>query len=180
VIPDARKPSASIAAMPRTLLLIVSAALGVASALAVASCGGDGEIENKLSRGDARSLLSEIQQVRQSFNGGDCTSAEVDADGLVAEVEGLPRSVDEDLRRALRNGARQLALLVQQECEEPTEPTTTEEEEPTEPTTTEEEPTEEETTAPTTTEETTTEEPTTTEPPPGGGGVGPPGGGVSP
>ena len=164
--------------MPRSLALIVSAALGVASALAVVSCGGDGEIENKLTRGDAQSLLSEIQQVRQSFNDGDCTSAEVDADGLVAEVEGLPRSVDEDLRRALRNGARQLALLVQQECEEPTEPTTTEEE-PTP--TTEETTTEETTTEETTTEETTTEETTTTEPPPGGGGgVGPPGGGVSP
>jgi outer membrane biosynthesis protein TonB len=162
-------------------VLIVSAALGVASALALVACGDDDEIENKLKRSDARSLLAELEQVRESFAAGDCTSAEVDAQALASEVEDLPQSVDEELRRGLNNGANNLVTLVARDCEAPTEPTTTEEEPTTteeeEPTTTEEEPTttEEEPTDETTTEDTTT----TTEPPPsGGGGIGPPGGGA--
>ncbi len=162
---------ASIAAMRKTLPLILALVLGAGSAFALVACG-DGGTDPSVAKGDAQELLAELDQIQANYEVESCLVAASHAESLLTKVEALPSSVDSDLKTALENGTKQLTVLLSDpancgqttttETTTPTESTTTTE--PTEPTTTEE----------TTTEPTTTEPTTTTDTGTAGGGVGVP------
>ncbi|HEX8855966.1 MAG TPA: hypothetical protein VF752_10230 [Thermoleophilaceae bacterium] len=130
-----------------------------AAALAFAGCGGDGvdNAKHGIPQSDAQAILTQLDQIGSQFDNKACNGASAKVRELQTRVDGLPRSVDADLRRELVNGVRHLDQLVADQCQRP-EPTQTE-------TTT----TPSETTPPPTTETTPTETqppPTQTEPPP--------------
>jgi hypothetical protein len=165
---------ASIPAMPKLLRPILLAL--VLAAAALAGCGGNGGPDPSISGEDARTLLGQIEEIQANVDvDSPCVAADR-TDNLIADIQGLPSSVDSEVRRALDNGANNLKLQLSGECENRTETTTTTE---TEPTTTEETTTEE--TEPTTTERTQTQETTptqtqpdtTTTPGDASGGIGP-------
>jgi hypothetical protein len=111
---------------------------------------------------------------------GSCLVADEKTDELLADIDELPSSVNDDVRQALENGANNLKLLLTDpsQCEGRT--TTTEATTTTAPTTTEEETTTTKT-RPSTTTETETEPNVTTTPTQtgpstttgGSGGIGP-------
>ena len=165
---------ASIPAMPKLLRPILLAL--VLAAAALVGCGGNGGPDPSISGEDARTLLGQIEEIQANVDvDSPCVAADR-TDNLIADIQGLPSSVDSEVRRALDNGANNLKLQLSGECENRTETTTTTE---TEPTTTEETTTEE--TEPTTTERTQTQETTptqtqpdtTTTPGDASGGIGP-------
>ena len=170
------RATASIAAVRKALILIVSTLLGAGSALALVACGDSGP-DPSLDNRDAQELLQNLELVEANVEAQSCVVAQSYVQAFSQDVDALPDSVDPELREALNRGALNLGKLIDEpgECEpETTTAPTTTEETTAPPTTTEE------TTAPTTTEEpttapTTTEE-TTTEPDTGGGGVGVPDG----
>jgi len=189
-----QKAFSRLAAMRRLGPFALALALGVASATALASCGGE---DAKLLPGStAREITENLDTVKQLAAEGECAGAADAAAEVGAQVESL-EGVDPKLTRALQQGVARLGEVVTT-CEE----TTTEAVEPaTEATTTEraeppgqekkaekerekeEKDAEKETEAPpdtpTTPTETTPAEPPPTEPPSEGGGTDAPGG-VSP
>jgi hypothetical protein len=176
------RPLASIAAMPKRLRPILLALILAGASAGVLGCGGDDNPEPSIPATEAQTLLAKITEVQANVDVGSCLVAQDKADELVADIEQLPATVNEDVRRALDSGANQLRLLLADpsQCQGPTttsEPTTT-----TEPTTTQEEQTtterdrRETTTTPTQTEPDVTTTPTQTAPTPtsgGSGGIGP-------
>jgi hypothetical protein len=164
--------------MPTVKLRLILAPLcAVLAAALVAGCGGgDDEPEPSIPQENAASLLSTLEEVEANVDDGSCLVAADRIARLQDEISELPAGVNEDVSRALENGADQLSILVEDpdQCDRPEETTTTEATTTDEETTTEETTTDETTTEETTTEETTTPPTTTTNP---GGGIGPPGGG---
>ena len=170
---------ASIAAMPKLMRPILLALILAAASGAVAGCGSDNGPDPSIPGQEAAVLSSKIDEIQRNVDVGSCLVAADTTDDLVADIDQLPSGVNDDVRKALQNGANNLKLLVSDpdKCESrttTTEPTTTEES-TTEPTTTEE-------TRPTTTTRTQTQPTTTTQtqtqPPPvtttgGAGGIGP-------
>src|SRR6478735_8172262 len=109
----------------------LAAALGFASALALASCGGS---DAKLLSGTtAEEITSNLASVRELAAEGECVGAEDAALEISGQVSDL-REVDPKLKLALQEGAERLNEVVAT-CSA-TESTTTEETEE-EPTTTE-------------------------------------------
>jgi hypothetical protein len=113
--------------MPRTLVIIVSTALGAATALGVVACGGSDGPAPSIGRGAAATLLSELQQVEANVNVGSCAVASTHAQALLDDINKLPDSVDPDVRRALDSGASQLTVLLTEpgQCESQTGTTNT-------------------------------------------------------
>ena len=169
---------ASIAAMPNKLRPILLALILAAFFAGLAGCGGDDGPSPSIPGENARTLLARIAEIRANVDVGSCLVAEDRTDELLADIDDLPASVDDDVRQALENGANNLKLLLTDpsKCEGPT---TTTETTTTEPTTTEEETTTTRTRPETTTTETQPETTTTetrTQPTPttgGSGGIGP-------
>jgi hypothetical protein len=172
---------ATIAAMPKRLRVILAAAIA-ASSLGLAACGDEGT-EPSIPPDAAETLLADLEEIQANIDVDSCFAASTRVDDLVNNIQNLPPSVDEELKRNLEASAERLqTLLSEGATDDPacTDDTDTEDETTTEETTTEEPTTTEETTKettteePTTTEETTTTPPTTTTGPPGGsGGIGP-------
>jgi hypothetical protein len=176
--------------MPRLGAFALALSLGVASATALASCGGE---DAKLLPGTtAQEITENLDTVKQLADEGECVGAAEAAAEVGAQVESL-EGVDPKLTRALQQGVGRLDEVVTT-CEE----TTTEAVEPaTEATTTErrqppgqekrvekerekeEEDAEKETEAPPDSPTTPTETAPTEPPPSEDGGTGAPGG-VSP
>ncbi len=176
--------------MTRLIPYILVFSTGVATALALVSCGGSSS-DNLLPGGSASEIVANLDKVKKLNAEGDCTNAETAADQVRLQVTELPQSVDPKLRRALAEGAARLQSVTAG-CVETTPETdfdtltpsteeaptqskqTTKETTRSSPTTTETQPTT--TTTPTTTG-TSTGPTTTTTPPPvtggGSGGVGP-------
>jgi hypothetical protein len=98
----------------------------VAAVLAFAGCGGDGvdNAKHGIPQGDAQAILTQLDQIQSQFDNGACNGASAKVRELEGRVEGLPRSVDSDLRRELVNGVRRLDQLVSDQCQRP-EPTQT-------------------------------------------------------
>lgn len=115
----------------------LAAALGFASALALASCGGS---DAKLLSGTtAEEINSNLARVRELASEGECVGAEdaaLEVSGQVADL----REIDPKLKLALQEGAERLNEVVATCSEETPETGETEE---TEPTTTETEPSKE-------------------------------------
>ena len=149
--------------MARLTIYIIALALGAAAAVGLVSCGGSND--DLLPGKSANEILDNLNTIDQLVAEGDCTSAAAAAQEVRDQVEGLPRTVDAELRQRLAEGADNLEQLAASDCEEPTTVTTTTEESTKETTATQEEPTTE--TTNTETETTNTETGTTdTEPPP--------------
>jgi methylaspartate ammonia-lyase len=143
---------ASIAAMRDTKRAIVLALVLGAASGTVAGCGGDSGPDPSLSADQAATLDSKLQEIQDNVDVGSCLVAADRVDDLLADVNELPDSVNQQVKNALTRGATSLKGLLEDpdKCESRTTTTTTES-----------------TTAPTTTEETTTQrtQPTTTTPP---------------
>jgi hypothetical protein len=155
--------------------LAVVTALACA-ALALPACGGDeGE---PIPRSDERRFLALLDEAERRQNPLRCDDLTVSddegpptLDDLQEQVDGLPDSVDADVRDALRDSVLHLRRLVEDQCAEESKPQTTPTEPPPETT-----PPEPETQPPPKTEteppETETQPPETT-PEDGGGQPGP-------
>jgi hypothetical protein len=177
---SAESRAATIAAMPKFARPILLALFLAAASGAVAGCGGDGGPDPSIPGQNAAVLASKIDEIQDNVDVGSCLVAADKTDDLLADIDQLPSSVNDDVRGALENGANNLKLLLADpdKCAgqtTTTEPTTTEES-TTEPTTTEK-------TQPTTTTTTRTQTqntvttPTQTQPNTtttgGSGGIGP-------
>lgn len=171
---------ASIAAMPNKLRPIVLALIVAAAPAGLLGCGGDSGPDPSLSAQEAGVLVSRLDEIQSNVDVGSCLVAADRTEELLAEVEQLPDSVNQDVRNALTRGATNLLDLLEdpEQCEPRS---TTVETTTAAPTTTEEETTTQrtrpETTTPTQTLPDTTTTPTqpTTPTTPGGtsGGIGP-------
>ena len=103
------------------LMLCVAAAAGT---IFLAACGDEGS--NELRSGDAGSLRAALNEVEQRVSSQDCAGASQQATAFRDRVAELPRSVDQDLRRALEASADRLVTLVDDQCvAEPAAPTET-------------------------------------------------------
>jgi hypothetical protein len=163
-----REPVARLAAMPRPPLFLLSVALGAVVAVALASCGSDDE-DGTIPPQNASAMLQDLDDARGEQSSGDCEGLADAAGNLRTDIDGLPDTVDTEVKTALIEGAENLQsqALDESRCRStgPTGPSGPQNDETTsEPTT------------PTTTETDTTTE--TEEPPPeqpdneGGGNLG--------
>jgi len=110
--------------MGRLSALILAFALGAVSAVALVSCGG-GEDADLLPGTTADQIESNLTQVEELADEGDCIGAEEAVAVVTAEVEEL-REVDLKLKVALQEGAERLSVVVgrcEEESDEETEPT---------------------------------------------------------
>jgi hypothetical protein len=87
---------------------LVLAALAVG--LLLAACGGGGNDE-LLPGATADQITSHLDQVRSSYEAGDCEQAEVGVANVSTEVDELGK-VDAKLKKALRQGAAKLSEVV--------------------------------------------------------------------
>jgi hypothetical protein len=143
---------ASIAAMPKKLRPILLALILAGASAGVLGCGGSSGPDPSLDAQEAAVLSSKIDEIQSNVAVGSCLVAQDKTDDLIADVQDLPSSVNDQVKTALENGANQLKILLGDptQCEGRTTSTTT-------PTTT---------STPSTTESTTTTktQPTTTTP----------------
>jgi len=100
--------------MLRLAAPLLALALGVATAFALASCGGE---DAKLLPGSTAAEISEnLDAVKQLASEGECVGAADAADQVSAQVEALS-GVDPKLKQALERGAARLNEVVTT-CEE--------------------------------------------------------------
>jgi hypothetical protein len=144
-----RRRMASIPAMPNRLRPILLALMLAALAAGLLGCGGDNGPAPSIPGASAQTLLSQIDEIKANVDVGSCLVAADKTDDLLADIDALPSSTDQQVQNALVRGANNLKGLLTDpsKCQSRSETTTTES-----------------TTAPTTTEETTTQktQPTTT------------------
>lgn len=93
----------------------IGAAALLLTAVLLGACGDD-RSKKELSKQTAASLRSTLDEVEQSVESQDCTSAIQGVSSLRSQVEGLPTHVDGDLRDALAASAGRLEDLVGDEC----------------------------------------------------------------
>ena len=180
MVPNAKGPLATIAAMPNRLRSILLALILAASA-GVIGCGNSGP-DPSIPPGDAQTLLAKISEIRANVDVGSCFVAADKTDDLLADVASLPSSVDSSVKEALDNGANNLKLLLNdpEKCRgrsETTEtttstPSTTSTTQSTTTTRTQTKPTTTTQPQPTTPTQTQTAPTTTAQPPSGGIGPG--------
>jgi hypothetical protein len=173
----------TIAAMPKRLRPILLALLAAGVSAGLLGCGGDDGPDPSLSAQEAGVLVSRLDEIQSNVDVGSCLVAADRTEELLAEIEELPDSVNQEVRNALTRGTTNLLDLLEdpEQCEPrtttvettTTAPTTTDEDE----TTTQRTRPETTTTTPTQTQPSTTTTPTqpTTPTTPGGasGGIGP-------
>jgi outer membrane murein-binding lipoprotein Lpp len=152
----------------RSPLRLLAAALG---ALALAGCGSDDE-SALIPQDNADQLSTLVAEAGDASSARECDRARRAVSEAEAELSGLPRQTDRNLKRNLRDWLEHLDSRIAEECQAP-EPEETATPEPTETPTAE--PTETPTETPTATPTpTVTPEPTATvEPGDGGGTVSP-------
>jgi hypothetical protein len=167
---------ATIAAMPKKVRPILLALFLAGASAGVLGCGGSSGPDPSISAQEAAVLNSKIDEIQANVQVGSCLVAGDKTDDLIADIQQLPSSVNDQVKTALANGANQLKILLADpnECQgrTTTSETTTSTPSTTESTTTKTQPT---TTTRTQTQPTTTTQtqtgPTTTTG--GSGGIGP-------
>jgi membrane protein involved in colicin uptake len=87
---------------------LILAALAVGLLLSACGGGGNGEL---LPGTTADQITSNLDQVRESYENGDCEKAETAVAQVSTEVDGLNK-VDVELKKALKNGALKLSEVV--------------------------------------------------------------------
>jgi hypothetical protein len=153
-------------------------ALCAGALIALPGCGSSKDQGSPIPRKQADQMVTLLGQADQQSSSGICSGADAKVRQAQGVLDGLPSSVDPDVRRGLADGLARLRTLIAQQCQRP-QPTQTQttptETTPTQTTTTETTPTEttptDTTTTPTTTTPTTTT-PTTTTPTTTGTGTG--------
>jgi outer membrane biosynthesis protein TonB len=106
--------------MPRVAASLLALALGLAAALALASCGGGSDA--KLLAGNTAQEISEnLDSVQRLVDEGECVDAEEAALQVSSQVEAL-EGIDPELKQAMQKGAERLNEVVDT-CEEPEETT---------------------------------------------------------
>lgn len=104
--------------MPRLSAAVLAVALGVACALALASCGGS---DAKLLPGDtAEEITENLDSVQQLAAEGECVDAEDAALEVSTQIESL-EGIDPKLKANLEEGAERLTEVVDTCSEETTE-----------------------------------------------------------
>ena len=135
-------------------------ALALAAAALAAGCGEDND-RALLAAADSQALLESVDRIESACADNDVSGARAAADEAAAQINGLPRRVDDSLQANLLEWVEHIEGRLERDCEaeeEPTpDPTETATPEPTETATPE--PTETATPEPT---ETATPEPTVT------------------
>jgi hypothetical protein len=162
---------ASIAAMPNKLRPMILALMLAALAGGLLGCGGGSSPDPSIGQTEATTLLGHLQEIKANVDVNSPCVAEDRTGNLIADIDQLPASVNDQVKQALQSGANNLKLLLANDCANRTT---------TQPTTTTPSTTEETTTKPPPTTTTPTQtEPTTTTPPqtqpnttPGGNGNG--------
>jgi hypothetical protein len=111
----------------RLALPILALALGAAVAVGLVSCGTRDE-KGLLPGDNARQILDNLDQVKADAQSGDCSSASAEVATVQDEINGLPTTVDAQLRARLSDGAQRLADVVNSPgaCETTTETTAVE------------------------------------------------------
>lgn len=112
--PTTRRPT-RLAAMPGARALALALALGLATA-GLASCGG-GSSDKLLPGPTAAEIVQVLDQVEQRANEGSCETATLTADQVIQLIEGLPKSVDPELREKLQQGAARLKGMTEDSTE---------------------------------------------------------------
>ncbi len=102
--------------MRRLVVFTLALALGLTSAVTLASCGG--EDADLLPGTTAQEITENLDAVKQLANEGECGGAANAADEISAQVESL-QGVDPELRQALQQGVARLDEVVTT-CEETT------------------------------------------------------------
>jgi hypothetical protein len=120
-----------LAPVPRRTRMICALALAAGTAT-IAACGSE-EIDGSLSPDQSRALLEQVDAVERAFEASECTTAETEVAQLNGAIDMLPAEVGTELKGALFEATERLAALVEDECEEPVEPTATDEPDPIEP-----------------------------------------------
>ena len=162
---------ATIAAMPNKLRPILLALMLAALAAGLLGCGSSNSPDPSIGQAEATTLLAHLQEIKANVDVDSPCVAEDRTGNLIADIDQLPASVNDQVKQSLQSGANNLKLLLANECANRTT---------TQPTTTTPSTTEETTTKPPPTTTTPTEtQPTTTAPPqtqpnttPGGNGNG--------
>jgi len=114
-------PSRSLSRLdfvPRPSAFLLALILAAAAALGLSACGS-GDDADLLPGSTASEITSNLDQVEQLANEGDCGGAAEAAQSVSAQVDELT-GVDEKLKRALREGAVRLNEVVFT-CEEASE-----------------------------------------------------------
>ncbi len=109
--------------MPRIAAPVLALALGLAAALALASCGSS---TAKLLPGTTAAQINEnLRSVRELAGEGECISAQDEAQRVSTQIGDL-QGIDPKLKEALTKGAERLSEVVLTCTEETTEETTEE------------------------------------------------------
>jgi hypothetical protein len=104
---------ATIAAMPKELRSILLALFLVAAAAGILGCGGDGGPDPSLSADEAALLTSKINEIQANVDVGSCLVAASKTEDLLADVDALPSSVNQEVKNALVRGATNLKGLLE-------------------------------------------------------------------
>jgi hypothetical protein len=96
--------------MTRAATSVIAFALGLAAAVALASCGG-GSDAKLLPGTTAREITENLESVRQLAAEGECVDAQDAALEVSTEVEAL-QGIDASLKQALQEGAARLNEVV--------------------------------------------------------------------
>ena len=100
-----------LAAMPNQLRPILLALLLALTAAGVTGCGSSGP-DPSIPADQAAILSSKITEIESNVNVGSCLVAADKTDELIADIDNLPSSVNDQVTQALRNGANNLKLLL--------------------------------------------------------------------
>lgn len=110
------RPISRLATVRQPAVFAIAFALGIGSAVALASCGDD---DAKLLPGNTAEEIEEnLDLVAEYAEEGECVGAEDAVAAVNAQVEDL-EGVDPKLEEALRRGVKRLSEVVL-DCEEPT------------------------------------------------------------
>ena len=112
-----RKPFSRLATVRQPVVPALALALGIAAALALASCGG-GEDAKLLPGNTAQEITENLDRVQQYAEEGECVGAEDAAAEVASQVEAL-EGVDPKLVEALQRGSARLGEVVAS-CQEAT------------------------------------------------------------
>lgn len=94
--------------------ILRNAVLGAVAATAIAGCGSD---DGTIPPNDAENLINRLDVIESHVQDQNCDQAQAQADGFRDEVNLLPASVDDEVKRGLQQVADQLVELAESDCE---------------------------------------------------------------
>jgi hypothetical protein len=110
--------------MRRGLPHLLALVLGVGAALGLASCGGS-STRGGIPEASGSNIKDQLEEIRSRVSDGDCEGISTQLRALKTRIDNLPRSVDNRLVSALRDGADRLQENAIQDCNDNSAPTET-------------------------------------------------------